>query len=216
MSQKKNHSDLSSSKSEGFYDRVMSQLAISGGTEIARRYLAMNAFDGVLPVLGIIMGGLVSLNFQAPLLIFETSILSIFATCFAMFVSGITSSYLTEGAERKRDLEELERSLLSGLQGSAIAKASRTTTIVVSLINGFSPFLAGLATATPLFMVQFGIPIDLGFTLSVVSGMFILFILGVFLGKVSRTNIIIYGIKTLAAGIIVVMMIWLFSSMTVY
>ena len=84
-----------------FFDRVRAQLAITHGIEIARRYLAMNAFDGILPVLGIIMGGFVSLNFRSGIVVFETSILAVFATSFAMLVSGITSSYLTESAERK-------------------------------------------------------------------------------------------------------------------
>ena len=68
----------------GFLERVQAQLRLTQGTEIARRYLAMNAFDGVLPVLGIIMGGLASLAFQNPQIIFETSILAIFATSFEL------------------------------------------------------------------------------------------------------------------------------------
>jgi predicted membrane protein (TIGR00267 family) len=199
-----------------FVDRVRAQLTITSGIEIARRYLAMNAFDGVLPVLGIIMGGFASLNFRTPLVIFETSILAIFATSFAMLISGITSSYLTESAERKRDVEELEKSMLSNLDGSIIVEANRTTTLVVSLINGLSPFVAGLGTAIPLFLVFIGLDVAFSFTLSVVFGMLILFGLGLFLGRVSRTNIIIYGLKTLLAGILVVIMIWIFTSITGY
>ncbi len=199
-----------------FYERVQAQLRLTQGTEIARRYLAMNAFDGVLPVLGIIMGGLASLAFQDPEVIFETSILAIFATSFAMLISGMTSSYLTEGAERKRDIEELERSLLSNLDGSVIVRATKTTTIVVSLINGLSPFLAALGTSAPLFLVLFGLPVEVAFTLSVLVSLMILFVLGMFLGKVSSSNMTVYGIKTLAAGILVILMIWFFSNITGY
>jgi predicted membrane protein (TIGR00267 family) len=176
----------------------------------------MNAFDGILPVLGILVGGFVSLNFKEPILIFETSVLAVFATSFAMLISGITSSYLTESAERRRDVEDLERSMLSNLDGSLIVEANKTTTMVVSLINGFSPFLAGLGTAIPLYLVFFGLDVGLSFILSVVFGMLLLFILGLFLVSVSRTNIVVYGFKTLAAGILVVIMIWLFSSITGY
>jgi H+/gluconate symporter-like permease len=108
----------------------------------------MNAFDGVLPVLGIIMGGFASLAFQESRVIFETSFLAIFATSFAMLISGITSSYLTEGAERKRDIEELERSLLRNLDGSVIVKATKTTTIVVSIVVSDSRYGCVVYTGT--------------------------------------------------------------------
>ena len=216
MSDEKNCAPFVFDSTCSLRDRVRAQLTITSGFEIARRYLAMNAFDGILPVLGIIMGGFASLNFRSSIVIFETSILAIFATSFAMLISGITSSYLTESAERKRDVEELEKSMLSNLDGSIIVEANRTTTLVVSLINGVSPFAAGLATAIPLFLVFSGLDVALALLLSVGFGMVILFVLGLFLGKVSRTNIVIYGLKTLAAGILVVIMIWIFSVMTGY
>jgi len=198
----------------GFIDRIRIHLRWTHGEEIARRYLAMNAFDGVLPVLGIIMGGLASFNFQSPNIIFLTSLLAIFATTFSMLVSGVTSSYLTEGAERRRDIKDLEKSMLTDLGGSTLTQATRTTVLVVSLINGLSPFIAGLTTAIPLFLVFFGLGVEVAFVSSIIAAMFILFILGAFLGKVSRTNIIVYGIKTLSAGIIVMIVIYFFSITT--
>jgi predicted membrane protein (TIGR00267 family) len=85
---------------------------------------------------------------------------------------------------------------------------------VVSLINGVSPFLAGLATALPLILVFFGIGIETAFIASIIAAMVILFFLGSFLGRVSRSNVIVYGLKTLGAGLVVMMVIWLFSITT--
>jgi predicted membrane protein (TIGR00267 family) len=133
-----------------------------------------------------------------------------------MFVSGITSSYLTETAERAREIKELEQSLLTDLKESGIYKAARTTTIVVSLINGLSPSMAALVTAVPLFLPLFTIlPIEVSFYFSISVGLFVLFALGVFLGRVSRTNVIIYGMKTVAAGALVVLMMWIMSNIQI-
>ncbi|TFG27840.1 hypothetical protein EU527_18070 [Candidatus Thorarchaeota archaeon] len=214
MSDEPEHKPMSFDDSYTFLERVREHLKMTQGAEIARRYLAMNAFDGVLPVLGIIMGGLASLAFQGPIVIFQTSLLAIIATTFSMFISGITSSYLTEGAERRRDIQDLEKSMLTDLGESGFAQATRTTVWVVSLINGLSPFLAGLLTASPLFLVFFGLGIEIAFLSSIVTAMFILFLLGFFLGKVSRSNVIVYGLKTLGAGIIVMAVIWFISVTT--
>lgn len=196
-----------------FLDRIRIQLRISHGAEIARRYLAMNAFDGVLPVLGILMGGIITLTHQNPVFVYETTLIAILGTSFAMLVSGFTSSYLTESAERGREIKELEMSLLSDLEGSGISKAARTTTMVVSLINGLSPSLSALVTAIPLFLPIFAaFPIVTAFYLSISIGLGVLFALGVFLGRVSKTNVVIYGLKTLVAGIFVVLMMWIMSN----
>ena len=196
----------------GFINKIKTQLRLTHGIEIARRYLAMNAFDGVLPVLGILMGGLIIMSHQNPVFVYETSFLAIIGLSFAMLISGITSSYLTEGAERKRDILELERALLTDLDGSKIAEASKTTTVVISLINGLSPSLSALVTIFPLALPIFNIvSIELAFVISIIVGIVILFLLGMFLGKISKTNRIIYGIKTLVAGSIVIMMMWFLS-----
>lgn len=199
-----------------FLDRIRIQLKVAHGAEIARRYLAMNAFDGVLPVIGILMGGVIALAYQNPAFVYQTTLLAILGMSFAMFVSGITSSYLTETAERAREIKELEQSLLTDLKESGISKAARTTTIVVSLINGLSPSMAALVTVIPLFLPLFTIlPIEVSFYFSISVGLFVLFALGVFLGRVSRTNVIIYGMKTVAAGALVVLMMWIMSNIQI-
>ena len=200
-----------------FLDRIRIQMKVANGEEIARRYLALNAFDGVLPVIGILMGGLITLTSQNTMFVYQTTLIAILGTSFAMLVSGITSSYLTESAERKREINELERSLLSNLGDSGITKAARTTTLVVSLINGLSPSMAALATMFPLFIpLVTKLAIETAFYMSIGIGLIVLFSLGVFLGKVSKTNIVIYGFKTLIAGVFVVFMMWAISSIQLF
>jgi predicted membrane protein (TIGR00267 family) len=197
--------------------RIRTQLKVAHGVEIARRYLAMNAFDGVLPVIGILMGGVIALAHQNPTFVYQTTLLAILGTSFAMLISGITSSYLTETAERQREIKELEHSMLTDLKDSGISKAARTTTIVVSLINGLSPSMAALATVVPLLLPLFTtLPIEISFYLSISVGLFVLFALGVFLGRVSKTNVIIYGLKTVAAGALVILLMWIVSNIQIF
>ncbi len=77
--------------------------------------------------------------------------------------------------------------------------------------------MAALATVVPLFLPLFTtLPIEVSFYLSISVGLFVLFALGVFLGRVSRTNVIIYGLKTVAAGALVILMMWIVSNIQIF
>lgn len=73
-------------------------------SEIARRYFAMNAFDGVLTIIGVLMGNLVA-GVNSAQIVLSTGL----TTSVAMGISGLWGAYLTESAERKRDLGELSK-----------------------------------------------------------------------------------------------------------
>ena len=78
--------------------------------EIARRYFVLNAFDGALTVLGIIMGSYV-VGVKDPRVVIGAS----FGACLAMGVSGFWGAYMAERAERKRALKDLEMALFINL-----------------------------------------------------------------------------------------------------
>ena len=99
--------------------------------EIARRYFAMNAFDGVLTIIGVLMGNMVA-GVEDPRIVVSTGM----ATCVAMGVSGLWGAYLTESAERKRDLDQLSRYTLTDLKHTRIGRASRVATVTVALVDG--------------------------------------------------------------------------------
>ncbi|MHA1614187.1 MAG: hypothetical protein ACTSW7_05825, partial [Candidatus Thorarchaeota archaeon] len=111
----------------GRIERIMRALELTQGVEIARRYLAMNAFDGALTMLGLILGGLFTINPLDPTPGFNAIFLAAAGTSIAMAISGFSGSYLAESAERDREVDEMGRAMLTDMSHSMYAQASRTT-----------------------------------------------------------------------------------------
>jgi predicted membrane protein (TIGR00267 family) len=172
--------------------------------EIGRRYFAMNAFDGVLTIIGVLMGNLTA-RVNDPRVVVSTGL----STCIAMGVSGLWGAYLTEAAERKRDLDELSRYTLTDLNGTRIGRASRAAVVTVALIDGLSPFLAALLVLTPFFVAGLFPAITWVYYTSLGVALLTLFGLGLFLGHVSRGNLIFYGVRTVVAGLISILISFL-------
>ncbi len=164
--------------------------------EIARRYFAMNAFDGVLTTIGVLVGGYFGGVHGA-----RAIFIVVLTTAVGMGVSGFYGSYLVERAERDRAMRELEESTLSSLEDTTIASASRYATIVIALIDGASPFGAALIAMIPFAFVGL-VSIHVAYYLAVLVGLVELFCLGLFLGSISRDRLWYSGIKLVMAGVI--------------
>ncbi|MFX0107586.1 MAG: VIT1/CCC1 transporter family protein [Candidatus Hodarchaeota archaeon] len=199
----------------GLIERTMRALELTQGVEIARRYLAMNAFDGALTMLGLVLGGLITIDPANPDIIFNALLLAAVGTSIAMAVSGFSGSYLAESAERDREVEEIGKAMLTDMSDSMYAKASRTTSVVVAIVDGLSPAVAALIVITPLLLVPVGI-IDVytAFFSAIIVCMLLLFLLGLFLGRVSRRSMWSYGAKTLFAGIMTAILMFVISLLT--
>lgn len=170
---------------------------ISEVGEIARRYFVMNAFDGVLTMIGVLIG-----NYLAGVESARVVISIGLATSMAIGVSGFWGAYFTESVERKRDLEALERYTLTDLNETKIGRASRAAAIVVSLVDGFAPFLAALVVLSPFFLTSLWGEIYHSYYLSLAMALGVLFALGAFLGAISRENIALTGVKMIGAGLL--------------
>jgi predicted membrane protein (TIGR00267 family) len=184
------------SRLHGTFDRLSRYHEIAQVGGIARRYFAMNAFDGVLTSLGILVGAYVGRIESAG------AVVSVVAAAAAsMGVSGAYGSYLVERAERSRTLRELEESTLSSLGHTQIGAASRYASLVIAAIDGLSPAIASALILVPFFIVS-----DANLHAAYYAGGTIafaeLFLLGVFLGRVSRERLVLSGIKLILAGFI--------------
>ena len=85
---------------------------ITGYAKIARRYFVNNFYDGILTVLGILLGFLVIiLKNPSHTIPSYFIILTGTGTSISMLFSGISGSYLSERAEQKKEQIELEHAM---------------------------------------------------------------------------------------------------------
>lgn len=178
-------------------------LKLSRHQSIGRRYFVVNGFDGALTMLGILIG-----FFQAD----NTSISIILSACLgaaiALGVSGFSSAFISESAERKKELKELESAMVTTLDDSAHAQAARLSPAIIALINGLSPLVLSLIIMIPLWIVEnspeyFGIYVYLSpVELSIATALAIIFFLGIFLGKISGQFWLLSGLRTLLIALL--------------
>jgi len=164
--------------------------------EIARRYFAMNAFDGVLTTVGVLAGAYVGGVDSA-----RAVITVVVTTAVGMGVSGFYGSYLVERAERDRAMRELEESTLTSLHDTTIASASRYATVVIALVDGASPFAAAIIAVVP-FLFAGALGIHGAYYASMGVALVELFCLGMFLGRISRDRLWLSGVKLMLAGLV--------------
>lgn len=164
-----------------------------GVRSILRRYLVTNGFDGALTMLGL-MSGFYAAGDVSPGVAVSASL----GAAIALFVSGTTSAYLSESAERQRELHELEQALLTQLDQSDQAQAARAIPYLVALVNGFSPLIISLFIIAPVWLAASGLALPVSpFLLAIVAALTAIFSLGVYLGTISETNWLWAGARAL-------------------
>lgn len=175
-----------------------------GETEgIAKRYMVMNSFDGALTALGIIIG-----SFLAGVVDPRTLILAGLGASIAMGVSGGFGAYLTESALKKEEIAEIQSAMLEEFEHSVINQAATISSYFVALVDGLSPFAAASVSFLPFFGAYFlSWPIQFAYVSSVLLTGLLLFILGAYLGKISKENILLNGIRMIIAGVVTAILV---------
>ncbi|MDO8741498.1 MAG: VIT1/CCC1 transporter family protein [Candidatus Woesearchaeota archaeon] len=168
--------------------------------EIARRYLAMNSFDGVLAILGILLA-----SFFADIQSRSTVITASLGIAVAIAVSGFYGTFITEKAERTRKIKKLEKSVGMFLKESQIQSAHSFATFALAAIDGLSPFLIAIIIIMPFFITS---SMALAYYLSFALAVLFLFLVGAFLGTISKENVFKEGMKMIAAGIVCTIIIF--------
>jgi len=208
------------------FEKFKTYSKITNLWSIARRYFVNNFYDGMLTVLGILLGFFTLILKEGQSSIAShLVILTGMGTSISMFISGMSGSYLSERAEQNKIKEELDRAMLITQENEVEEnmdvkeiedamlihinnkiqpnqkeiirkrkkktlqeKAERFAIIIVSFINGFSPFLGGLVPLIPFFYAA-SANIFI-FMLSFVIILICIILLGIFLGVVSKESIL--------------------------
>jgi len=196
------------------WDMIMARIGqfrryvrITEADEIARRYFVMNAFDGSLTMLGIVLGTSL-LRMREPRVVIGAGV----GASLAMGMSGFFGTYLTERAERTRELKKLERAMVTQLDETVWDTASSFVSVWAAFVDGMSPALTAFIAVIPFIISHLGL---IGFETALAGSVALVFatliFLGAYLGHMSQENIPINGMRMLLVGILTAAIIWLLS-----
>jgi len=185
--------------------RISDFFRYSGAGEYSRRYAVMNAFDGAVAILGIILGSAL-LGGGDPRQVAAAGV----GALVAMGISGASGTYMAESAEQERRIREIEEAMLIKLDGSVVAEARRRSAMVSALVDAAAAIGAGMIVLSPYLAASVLLMSpDAALYASLALALAILFTLGIFLGRVSRGNILSSGLKALAIGLATILAITL-------
>lgn len=173
--------------------RVGFLLRITRTHSIARRYFVVNGFDGALTMLGILtgfhVGGVEDLR---------AVISACVGAAVALAMSGLSSAYISERAERRKALAELEESMMVDLKGSAHGSAARWVPLLIAAVNGLAPLVLSLIIILPLGLAHLGLPLPFPpLVMAIAAALALIFLLGVFLGQIGNTLWLWSGVQAL-------------------
>lgn len=179
--------------------RVLQQtLSLSQSSGLMRRYFVVNGFDGALTMLGI-LGGFYMGNISNR----HTILSACFGAAIALFMSGLSAATISESAERRKALTDIEQAMVKDLKDTEHGVAARWAPWLIGLVNGLSPFLISLTILIPIFY-QTEQNAGSALITAMALGLTIMFLLGGFLGRIGGSNWLVSGLKALTVGVLTV------------
>lgn len=187
------------------FSNLTSLLNLGAAQGLARRYFVVNGFDGALTMLGLATGFYIS-DQTSPAVMLDACL----GAAVALFMSGSSSAYISEAAEKRRELSQLEQSMLVTLDNTQHGDAARKTPMIIAAINGLSPLLISLLIIAPLFMARAGwLAASLALPAMLAVALLLIFALGVFLGNISGRFWLYAGLRALGIALLTIALIYL-------
>ncbi len=196
---------------------------------IARRKFFNNCFDGALTSAGIISGFFILFLLNPGLLRPLTILVTGFATALAIGISGLWGAFLSEDAERKKKVVDLNKAMAiiedkddekeamkekinHKKPKSIIQKSEDFATIFASIVDGGAPVIGA---SLPLFPFFFGSLLTIThFIISYIILLGLLIYLGIYLGNISGGGRLKYAVNLVIAGIVTLVISILLGTLT--
>ncbi len=180
---------------------------ISRAHGIARRYFVTNGFDGALTMLGLTAGFYTGNDVAIPVVISAC-----LGAAIALGMSGLSSAYISEVAEKEKELRDLEQAMIQDLEDTDHGRASRYVPVLIAFVNGAAPFFVSLFIISPLWLSQAQVEMPLGpLEMSMALAFVAIFTLGAFLGRISDTFWIWAGLRALFIGLATAAIIFVYN-----
>lgn len=183
--------------------RLIMRLTETSG--IARRYFALNAFDGALIGLGAIFGFYIS-EMQD----YKVILLTIIAIAVGSAISGFSGAFISEKLEQEARIKRLEEATLTDLSDSIHYQASLTSSLIVSIINGASSVIAIFSVSIPyLICIYASLNRTIGIFGSIAMFLVLLTLIGYFFSRELKISTLSVVSRILIAGIIAIIIYFL-------
>lgn len=163
---------------------------------ILRRFFINTLFDSTFMQIGIIVGSAFSANQDLHLII-----RTLVASSIALGISTGISTYESEKLERMIKIAELEKAMFRKLDRTIISERDRTSAYIISIINFLTPLLCCCVIVIPLLLSELGFfNITISSWISIALALGILFVAGVYLGRLSKRNPFKKGFRMVIFG----------------
>ncbi|ADB58062.1 VIT1/CCC1 transporter family protein [Archaeoglobus profundus] len=179
------------------FDKYKLYSQITDISSISRRYFVIGYFDGVLTIMGLVVGAHLSGEISNTLIISAG-----FATALALAVSSGFGAYEAEIIEQSIRIKELEKAMLCEV-GGVIETAHKVAIYTSALVHAIAPLIGALIPLIPYIIL----PASIAYYDSLAIGFLSLFAVGFSFGRLSSTNVILAGLKFVLAGIITLIVI---------
>jgi predicted membrane protein (TIGR00267 family) len=184
----------SDSDSESLLDR----LGFDKIGPIARRYFVSNGFDGALTGVGVTVGAYLS-GVPDGFTVIKIGL----GAAVGLTTSGVWSVWEIERAEMRAEIQEVEESMLTDLEGTQIERDKIGAQKLNAVMSGLGP-LIGLVLPLVPFVFEGSIFTLLQATIvSVAVAVSVLFVFGAYMASISRQRWYVAGIRMGLAGIVV-------------
>ncbi|BAM69737.1 conserved hypothetical protein [Methanothermobacter sp. CaT2] len=167
------------------------------------RYVALGTLDGILAVMGVTLtasgvagaGGLSMDNYLIALTGLSGGV--------ALAMSNAFGSFIGERAEETRTMRELERKMMMDegkLDDTIIHQQARRRVYMSMFTHGFSSFLGSFVPVLPFLLIDDRLTATI---VTLLLCLIALLILGVYLGRVSRENILRTSLEVVVIGVLI-------------
>lgn len=169
-------------------------LKYSKSWSVARRYFATNAFDFSLTVISVLIGSLI---FEIRTV--KTIVGLLLSVGIAGVLSGVAGVLIVEFAEKRKDLEELERGLLRNLNNTIFYRymiAAVFLSVVMQALSVIIPVFLAISILLYLKSLELALKMSIGLEVSLLFG------LGFIIGWGSLKRAVLLGLAAVTLGLL--------------
>ncbi len=178
-------------------------------TKHQKRYIIRGFIDGVLSSLGVVIGastaiGATIASNNATAIIISAGI----GGGIANGLSNILGASVGEKLVKEIELSEIEKAMCKKggeLHGTIVDEELNETLRSSAIYDGFSTFIGSIIPVLPFIVGSFYSIKDMtSLYFSIILSLSVFFFLGLYIGKIAREQVIIYGLKLVAFGVVTV------------